>query len=58
VATVVVIDASGGRETREVSLGLSDRISAEVLEGLEEGERVIAGYAGRRDSAGPRLRIR
>lgn len=45
VATVELVGPDGERETRQVSLGLNDRISAEVLSGLEEGDRVIAGIS-------------
>ncbi len=41
--TVQVLDASGTVETRTVSIGLNDKITAEVLSGLKEGETVVIG---------------
>lgn len=35
--------ADGQIETRKVTIGLDDRVQAEVLSGLEEGEHVITG---------------
>ena len=46
VGTVEVILADETRELREVAVGLRNRISAEIVSGLLEGERVVAG-AGR-----------
>ncbi len=40
---VIVMNKSGGLETRPVELGLSDSSSYEVLAGLNEGETVIIG---------------
>jgi macrolide-specific efflux system membrane fusion protein len=42
-ATVQVVLEDGTRETREVVVGASDRVNAEVISGLIEGERVLAG---------------
>lgn len=42
-ATVRVVSPNGGTELREIVIGAMDRINAEVLSGLSEGERVIAG---------------
>ncbi len=42
-ATVRVISLDGGIEERKLSVGVSNRIHAEVTAGLEEGEKVIAG---------------
>jgi macrolide-specific efflux system membrane fusion protein len=42
-ATVTVVSASGAQETRAVRVGVANRISAEIVSGLEEGERVVAG---------------
>lgn len=39
-ATVNLLNSDGKVETREVTLGVSNRVSAQVLSGLEEGERV------------------
>jgi macrolide-specific efflux system membrane fusion protein len=40
---VTVVSASGAQETRAVRVGVANRVSAEIVWGLEEGERVIAG---------------
>ncbi len=45
MAEVEAVAADGTREIREISLGMNDRVSAEVLSGLTEGDRVIAGIA-------------
>jgi len=39
-ATLNVVDAEGRTQTREVQLGVTSRVSAQVLSGLEPGERV------------------
>jgi membrane fusion protein, macrolide-specific efflux system len=39
-ATVNLLNSDGKVETREVALGVSNRVSAQVLSGLEPGERV------------------
>lgn len=43
VATVQVQIGDNQFETREVRIGVTSRIAAEVLSGLEEGDRVVAG---------------
>ena len=43
VATVRVVGEEGDDQSREVRLGITDRIFREVLDGLAEGEKVIAG---------------
>jgi macrolide-specific efflux system membrane fusion protein len=51
VATVRVVDEKGENQPRDVQLGITDRIFSEVLDGLAEGEKVIAGIREpRRDS--------
>lgn len=45
-ATVTVVKDDGALETRNVTVGVSDRVTAAILSGLEEGERVVAGGAG------------
>jgi len=40
---VQVLDAQGRAQPREVRIGLRTRVNAVVLEGLEEGERVVTG---------------
>ncbi len=44
--TVRVQQAGGAAETREVTVGLQDRILAEVTTGLAAGERVVVGGSG------------
>ncbi|MEA3194242.1 MAG: rane fusion protein macrolide-specific efflux system, partial [Betaproteobacteria bacterium] len=39
-AAVNVVDAEGKAQTREVELGVSNRVSAQVLSGLQPGEQV------------------
>ena len=41
--TVRVAAADGGIAEREVTVGASNRVQAQILSGLEEGERVVAG---------------
>lgn len=43
VATVQLALDDGSFEEREVRVGVTSRIAAEVLSGLEEGDRVVAG---------------
>lgn len=43
VATVQVLLDDGSFEEREVRVGVTSRIAAEVLSGLEAGDRVVAG---------------
>ncbi len=45
-ATAQVVAAGGGFSPREVEVGVSNRIQAQILSGLEEGERVLATQAG------------
>jgi macrolide-specific efflux system membrane fusion protein len=42
-ATVQLVQDDGSRVTREVVVGAMDRVNAEVISGLEEGDRVVAG---------------
>lgn len=42
-ATVKVAQADGTIVTREVLVGVTNRVHAQILQGLEEGERVVAG---------------
>lgn len=41
--TVTVKNADGTLETRQVVVGVADRVHGEVLEGLNEGEQVVVG---------------
>jgi len=43
IASVQVAISENEFETREIRVGVTSRISAEVLAGLEEGEQVVAG---------------
>ncbi|MDQ0285108.1 HlyD family secretion protein [Desulfofundulus luciae] len=45
-AVVLVLDKSGKPAPRRVVLGLADLTSHEVLEGLDEGDRVVVGSLG------------
>jgi membrane fusion protein, macrolide-specific efflux system len=42
-ATVTVVKDDGSQETRDVMVGVTDRVNAQIISGLEEGEQVIAG---------------
>ncbi len=42
-ATLTVVKEDGTEEIRNVVVGVSDRVNAEIVSGLEEGEMVIAG---------------
>ncbi|MEY4641696.1 MAG: hypothetical protein RLZZ227_1690 [Pseudomonadota bacterium] len=42
-ALVTVINADGTQEERQVMVGLTSRVAAEILSGLKEGEQVVAG---------------
>jgi macrolide-specific efflux system membrane fusion protein len=56
-ATLNVVDAEGRTQTRKVALGVTNRVSAQVLSGLEPGERVAtserAARSARTASAAP-----
>lgn len=58
-AQVSVVTASGALETRDVEVGIRNRVSAEITSGLEEGEKIVvstgSGTAGSsRDSRNQR----
>ena len=40
---MTVVKDDGSQETRDVMVGVTDRVNAQILSGLEEGEQVIAG---------------
>ena len=42
-ATVNVVKDDGSQETRDVMVGVTDRVNAQIISGLEEGEQVVAG---------------
>lgn len=44
--SVRVLTADGKVEKRNVRIGINNNVSAQVLEGLKEGERVVTGEAG------------
>jgi macrolide-specific efflux system membrane fusion protein len=41
--TVQVVNADGHTETREVRVGMNNNVTAQILDGLKAGERVVAG---------------
>jgi macrolide-specific efflux system membrane fusion protein len=45
-ATVTVLTAAGERQDRHIVLGISNRIDAEIVSGLQPGEKVIAAGGG------------
>ena len=53
--TVKVVGAQGTLEERSIELGVSNRVHAQVLSGLAEGERVVSGLAV--GAAGSRLQM-
>jgi membrane fusion protein, macrolide-specific efflux system len=42
-ATVTLVKDDGSQETRNVTVGVTDRVNAQIVSGLAEGEKVIAG---------------
>lgn len=50
--TVRVQTRDGQIETRQVRIGLNDRVNAELVEGLSEGDRVVTGQAADRAAGG------
>ncbi|WP_328188262.1 efflux RND transporter periplasmic adaptor subunit [Marinobacter sp. OP 3.4] len=61
--TVQLVDSNGLPHTREVTVGVSNRVQAEIIEGLEEGDRIVSsparaggpGEGGRRPMVGMRF---
>ena len=53
--TVKVVDPAGGVEERKVELGVANRVQAQVLSGLAEGERVVSGLVVGADNGRPRM---
>jgi macrolide-specific efflux system membrane fusion protein len=51
-AKVRVVAADGTITEREVTIGVTSRVSAEVIAGLSEGEQVVAGVAQAAPAAG------
>jgi membrane fusion protein, macrolide-specific efflux system len=52
-ARVQVMKSDGSTETREVQVGVMNRVSAQILDGLEAGEQVVVGQ---RSAAAPAAR--
>ncbi len=56
-ARVTLIDSSGETQERQVRVGVSNRIHAEILDGLSEGDQVVTGArtaaASRTNQNGP-----
>ena len=55
-ATVQVAISDDEFEVREIRIGVTSRIAAEVLSGLEEGEQVVAGVLQSREEEQPQSR--
>jgi macrolide-specific efflux system membrane fusion protein len=51
-ATVTVMKDDGTREEREIMVGVTSRVAAEVVSGLQAGEKVIAGIIQTNAAAG------
>lgn len=62
LATVAVVHGDGRQETREVTIGLTSRVHAQVISGLGEGDQVVAGIMqpgmnmGPQNQSGPPMR--
>jgi len=52
-ATVTVVKDDGTREERNVTIGVTSRVAAEVLSGLSAGEQVVAGIVQANAPAAP-----
>lgn len=50
-ATVILAKEDGSYENREITIGVTTRVSAEILSGLVEGDQVIAGIIQSRTTA-------
>ena len=53
--TVKVADERGGVQERKVELGVANRVQAQVLSGLAEGERVVSGLVVGAGSGRPQM---
>lgn len=42
-ATVTIVNPDGSEEVRDVLVGVTSRVAAEIISGLREGEQVVAG---------------
>ncbi|WP_232522288.1 efflux RND transporter periplasmic adaptor subunit [Marinimicrobium alkaliphilum] len=56
-AQVQVIGSNGQLETRQVTVGVTDRVQAEILDGLREGERIAITLRATGQSSGGDERI-
>ncbi|WP_288419781.1 hypothetical protein [uncultured Stenotrophomonas sp.] len=52
-ATVRVLDSAGQPQAREVKVGIDNNVSAQITEGLAEGDKVVVGEAGGPGAAAP-----
>ncbi|MDG2087583.1 MAG: efflux RND transporter periplasmic adaptor subunit [Arenicellaceae bacterium] len=50
-STVLIVKPNGEIENRKITIGVTTRIAAEVLSGLEVGDQVVAGIIQARDEA-------
>jgi macrolide-specific efflux system membrane fusion protein len=55
-ARVRVMNADGSTQAREVQIGAMDRVSAQVLSGLEAGEQVVVGQRSSAPASAPPAR--
>ena len=55
---IQVLDAQNRAQPRQVRIGVRNRVMAEVLEGLEQGERVITGQVSSTQNGGTTERPR
>jgi macrolide-specific efflux system membrane fusion protein len=53
-ALVTVVDADGSQREAQILIGVSSRISAEVIDGLAAGDRVVAGIIQGQNQTGNR----
>lgn len=51
--TVQVLGSDGEIEQRNVTVGVSNRVQVEILDGLEEGERVVSSSRGNGGAKSP-----
>ncbi len=64
-ALVTVVNADGTQEERQVMVGLTSRVAAEIVTGLREGEQVVAGVVqpdapvaeDQQQNRGPQIRL-